>query len=114
MFAERVLNAEYTIDSAGTGGWYAGLALDPRSIAAETEHGIDITAQKTRKMVAGDFERFDLILGMDHSNVDDFGSLTLSGSVERFELFIDHTTGRPRDMPILITAGKMGSRRSTV
>jgi len=108
VLTERGLDGEYTIDSAGTGGWHAGSAPDPRSIAVAAEHGIDITAQQARKVVARDFERFDLILGMDRSNVDDLRALAPQGSAERVELFIGKTTGGPRDVPDPYYGGEDG------
>src|SRR5262245_16293175 len=72
---ERGRGGEVLIDSAGTGGWHAGSAPDPRSIAIAASHGIDISAQKARKVVADDFDRFNLILGMDQSNTDELKAL---------------------------------------
>lgn len=108
VLAERGLDGEYTIDSAGTGGWHAGSAPDPRSIAVAAQHGIDIAAQQARKVVARDFERFDLILGMDRSNLDDLRSLAPEGSVERVELFLGQATGGPRDVPDPYYGGEDG------
>ena len=50
VLAERGLETEFSIDSAGTGGWHAGSAPDPRSIAVALHHGIDISEQKARKV----------------------------------------------------------------
>ncbi len=108
VLAERGLDGQYTIDSAGTGGWHAGSAPDPRSIAVAAEHGIDITAQQARKVVARDFERFDLILGMDRSNVDDLRALAPSGAVDRVELFLGNAKDGPKDVPDPYYGGEDG------
>lgn len=56
------------VDSAGTSGYHAGEAPDPRSIAVMRKHGHDISAQRSRQLKVEDFDRFDLILAMDQSN----------------------------------------------
>ena len=58
-----------TIDSAGTGGWHIGNPPDQRSIETAANHGIDINHQVCRRLTSRDFSTFDLILGMDNSNI---------------------------------------------
>ena len=60
-----------TVDSAGTGGWHAGEAPDPRAIQMAKSKGIDISHQRARKFRIQDFEDFDYILVMDASNFQD-------------------------------------------
>ena len=55
------------LDSAGLGDWHAGEPPDPRAIAVASRHGIDLSGQRARAVVADDFRRFDLILGADRS-----------------------------------------------
>jgi protein-tyrosine phosphatase len=52
-------------DSAGTAGWHEGSPPDPRSIAAAARRGIDIGAQRARRVLGDDFDRFDLLCAMD-------------------------------------------------
>lgn len=59
---------EVEIDSAGTSGWHDGAAPDERSIANAAENGIDISKQRSRKVVLSDFEVFDVLYAMDESN----------------------------------------------
>lgn len=89
----RGMGAGIVIDSAGTGGWHAGSVPDPRSIAIAARHGVDITNQKARKVRPDDFERFDLILGMDRSNVDDLLALAPVGAKGKVHLFLDFANG---------------------
>jgi len=88
-----------TIDSAGTGGWHAGSAPDPRSIAIARHHGVDISGQQARKVLFEDFKVFDLILGMDRSNVDDLRRLAGEASAAKVHLFMDYALGSRRDVP---------------
>lgn len=108
VLAERGIETEFSIDSAGTGGWHAGSAPDPRSIAVALHHGIDISQQKARKVTLADFDDYDLILGMDGSNVDDLHRLAPLGSVARVELFLGHATGRAKDVPDPYYGGEGG------
>ena len=59
---------DWTVDSAGTGGWHSGEGPDARSVATAWEMGIDISRQRARKFVVSDFDRFDHILVMDSQN----------------------------------------------
>lgn len=60
------LNIE--VDSAGTSGWHNGEKPDGRSMANAQENGIDISNQRSRKVVLSDFEEFDILYAMDVSN----------------------------------------------
>jgi protein-tyrosine phosphatase len=64
------LQEEIELDSAGTGGWHVGERPDPRARAAARGRGIDLDSV-ARHVSAEDFERFDLIVAMDASNVAD-------------------------------------------
>jgi protein-tyrosine phosphatase len=87
------------LDSAATSSWEVGSAPDPRSIAVAVRHGVDIAAQRARKVAPEDFSRFDLILGMDRSNVADLKALAPSTTRDRIHLFLEFAEGRPRDVP---------------
>ncbi len=73
--AEGILRAklsnDFFIDSAGTGGWHTGASPDNRSIETAKNYGIDISHQKARKFTVSDFDTFDQIFVMDHSNYKD-------------------------------------------
>lgn len=58
-------------DSAGMIGTHAGESPDLRAQAAMKRHGIDISDLRSRKFRPDDFERFDLLLAMDASNLGD-------------------------------------------
>ncbi|BCH29994.1 protein-tyrosine-phosphatase [Mesorhizobium sp. L-8-10] len=99
---------EFRIDSAGTGGWHAGSAPDPRSIAIAGRHGIDISGQKARRVRPDDFRHFDLILGMDRSNVEELKRLAPADSPGRVHLFLDYALGRDSDVPDPYYGGSEG------
>ena len=70
---QKGLNWE--IDSAGTGNWHIGEQPDRRSIAVARKYGLDISGQSCRQFETADFERFDQILVMDYSNLNDVKAL---------------------------------------
>lgn len=62
---------KFTVDSAGTSGGHKGEAPDKRSIAVANKNGLDISQQKSRKLLKEDFEKFDFLYVMDESNYRD-------------------------------------------
>jgi protein-tyrosine phosphatase len=72
--AEAGLEAEVEIESAGTGGWHVGHPPDERSIAAAKRRGIALDGA-ARRVTPEDFDRFDLLIAMDHQNRDDLRAL---------------------------------------
>lgn len=108
VVSERGLVDGFTLDSAGTGGWHLGSAPDPRSMAVAAAHGIDISMQKARKIVPADFQRFDLILGMDRSNVDDLIAIAPAQTHGRIHLFLDFAAGENGDIPDPYYGGEDG------
>ncbi len=68
MVADAGLDDRVEVDSAGTGGWFAGYPADPRAIAAAAarEYVLDGVARQVR---LSDFDEFDLIVAMDLYNV---------------------------------------------
>ena len=56
-------------DSAGTGDWHVGDPPDHRARKAAERRGYGMAGQYARTTVGEDFNRFDLILAMDSSNL---------------------------------------------
>ncbi|WP_189484422.1 low molecular weight protein-tyrosine-phosphatase [Asticcacaulis endophyticus] len=93
------LSDHFFIDSAGTGGWHIGAAPDKRSIAVAARYGIAIHEQCARKLVHEDFNRFDLILGLDRQNLSDIRRLQTAGSKARVGLYLEQALGLRKDVP---------------
>ena len=74
------LGLSVEVDSAGTSGWHDGAAPDKRSQANSKSHGLNISKQKSRRVVLQDFTDFDLIFAMDENNYQDL--LSLAGKNE--------------------------------
>lgn len=56
------------VDSAGTSGYHSGENPDRRSVSNARKNGVDISKLISRKFTVVDFDRFDRIYVMDHSN----------------------------------------------
>ena len=97
------------VDSAGTNGYHDGESPDRRAQQEMRRHGIDISKQSSRKILQGDFEKFDLILVMDQSNIRDV--LQLAGNRDdwqsKIHMFVDD-----ENVPDPFMAGQMDSVRS--
>lgn len=70
--AEASLDVE--VDSAGTGAWSLGKPPTPESVAAGAAVGLEVTG-RARKVHVADFDRFDIIVAMDRSNLRDLEAL---------------------------------------
>lgn len=64
-------NLDWEIDSSGTGAWHVGEAPDIRARRKSKEKGIDISNLSARQFTQDDFDKFDVILVMDHQNKRD-------------------------------------------
>jgi protein-tyrosine phosphatase len=76
LVAEAGLQEEIELDSAGTGAWHVGEPPDARATEAARLRGI-VLEGAARQVLAQDFERFDLILAMDGSNLHALRQLAL-------------------------------------
>jgi protein-tyrosine phosphatase len=72
------LREQIEIDSAGTGAWHIGELPDPRARTAARARGIELES-RARQVDGEDFERFDLILAMDRSNLADLRRIAPEG-----------------------------------
>jgi len=64
----RGLDADYHIDSCGTGGWHVGQPPHDGSIDIAQQNGLDISEQRSRQVHPGELEQWDWIIAMDASN----------------------------------------------
>lgn len=99
VLQNRGAAGRFLVDSAGTGGWHAGSPPDPRSVEIAARHGIDLTAQRARRIADGDFARFDLVLAMDRSNRAELKARAGGGRLDRIHLLMDFALGEARDVP---------------
>ena len=69
LLLQARLEKAVRVDSAGTHASAAGERPDPRAVAALLRRGYNMGRQRSRRVVAQDFEQFDVILAMDTQNV---------------------------------------------
>jgi protein-tyrosine phosphatase len=62
--------ALFHIDSAGTIGYHAGSLPDERMRQAASRRGYRLDSL-ARQVIREDFSKFDVIIAMDHANLDD-------------------------------------------
>jgi len=65
---ERGLTDQFFIDSAAIGPWHIGDLPDPRMRRCGARHGYHFNS-RARQFSSEDFDRFDLIIGMDQENL---------------------------------------------
>ncbi|EJM99859.1 protein-tyrosine-phosphatase [Phyllobacterium sp. YR531] len=87
------------VDSAGTNGYHTGEKPDSRSIKVAGRHGVDISDQHCRQLVAGDFTRFDLIVGMDQMNITAIERRRPGNATAITGLFYEIALGNAKQIP---------------
>jgi len=70
------------VDSAGTGSWHIGEKPCENSIKVAKLNGIDISNQKARQVKKEDFNKFDLIVGLDDSNISNLKNLGCNNPIK--------------------------------
>jgi protein-tyrosine phosphatase len=69
MTEKAGLADKFIIDSAGTGAWHVGEKADRRMQKHAVKRGYDLTSIGRKFNPKVDFDRFDMIIGMDDENV---------------------------------------------
>lgn len=95
VFREMARDVE--TDSAGTGGWHVGEPPYGPMQAAARARGYDFGDLRARQFTAADFDRFDLIIGMDASNIANMERLRPAGNETPVRLLTDYAPERGMD-----------------
>ena len=97
------------VDSAGTAGYHIGKKPDNRSISIAKKYGIDISQQQCRQFTAKDFEKFDLIYGMDNSNYQNIVALaTNKDDIAKVNLLLHRLNLDNKEVPDPYYGGEDG------
>lgn len=100
LVAERGHEGRIEIDSAGTHGYHEGEPPDARSIEAAARRGVDLSAQRARRVRMDDFEAFELILAMDRGHDKILKRQAPGGAYPRIRMFLDYAPHLgTRDVP---------------
>ena len=68
LVKEEGLQDRIIISSAGVSAWHVGNPPDARMQQTALDHGIHLNS-RARQFQSSDFEKIDLVLAMDHSNL---------------------------------------------
>ena len=93
------LNIDVLVDSAGTIGFHQGNPSDSRSKAAGEKRGYSFKGITSRKVVANDFEEFDLILAADRANLTDLISQCPAHLQYKLALFLSFGDSQYQEVP---------------
>ena len=85
------------IDSAGTHAYHIGNPPDPRAQEAAGRRQINLNSQRARKIKAVDFDQFDYVIAMDHSNYSDLDSLRPGEQHDNLKLFLEYSENFDED-----------------
>jgi protein-tyrosine phosphatase len=107
VLAREGLEEEVFVDSAGTGAWHVGNPPDERAQKSAGLRGLDLSAQRARRISPDDCDAFDYILTMDEDNYSMVFSLCRGSAVVR--PFLDFASGSPeREVPDPYYGGSEG------
>lgn len=87
------LGLAVAVESAGTIGHHRGAGADPGSVAVARHHGIDLTGHRARGVRDSDFERFDLVVALDSSNLADLRRRCPPAHAHKLTRLLDFAAG---------------------
>lgn len=94
IFERRLLDAglvnQVSVDSCGTAAFNIGKSPDPRSIAASTRAGYDISAQIARQIDDEDYARAQYLIAMDRANLGNIQAWAPADFQGEIKLFMDY------------------------
>ena len=97
MLRESGLEDSFTVASSATSGEeiYRGIGnpVYPKAAATLDRHGIPRTPRRATRLVAEDYDRYDLFVGMDSANVRNMRIIFGSDGLGKIRLLKDYTVG---------------------
>ena len=93
------LSSMISCDSAGTHNYHIGEPPDRRSISAARARHITIDDLRARQVCAEDFQKFNVILGLDASHVAFLERMAPKNTNSKIFLFLDYAGLGTRDVP---------------
>lgn len=88
---EKGLDDRIEVDSAGTHGFHIGEAPDVRTQRAAASRHYDLSNMRARKVAGRDLAYFDLVLAMDHSNLEALRRMCPPDKQDRLGLFMTYS-----------------------
>ena len=91
------LASQFKIESAATGREEIGNPVYPPARRKLAEHGISCDGHVARQLTNQDYDKYDLLIGMDSANLRNMYRICGGDPDGKFSLLLDHTT-RPGDV----------------
>ena len=91
------LEDEFFIESAATSTEEIGNEVYPPARRKLAEHGISCKGKTARQMTRGDYDRFDLLIGMDEWNIRNMNRICGGDPEGKIHKLLDYTD-RPGDV----------------
>ena len=91
------LSSQFEISSAATSTEEIGNPVYPSARRKLAEHGIDCTGKTARQLQNSDYEKYDLLIGMDHANLRSMYQICGGDFADKMHLLMDFTN-RPGEV----------------
>lgn len=91
------LSEQFEIASAATSTEEIGSPVYPPARRKLAEHGIDCSGKQARQLIKADYDRYDLLIGMDQANLRNMRRICGSDDGEKMHLLMEYTN-RPGDV----------------
>lgn len=91
------LSHEFEIASAATSTYEIGNPVYPPARQKLAEHGIDCKGKMARQITKRDYDYYDYIVAMDHSNLRNLRNMLGEDRQRKISLLMDYTS-RPADV----------------
>ena len=96
---EAGLGNRVRVDSAATGTSHIGHPPGERAIACAARNGVDISDQRARRLVAEDFDEFDVVLCADRTILHDARIRKPRTAHAQVELMLEWSGAGKKDVP---------------
>ena len=94
MVEKAGLAEQFYIESAATSTEELGNEVYPPAKRKLAEHGISCQGKRARQMKQADYNRFDLLIGMDEWNIRNMNSICGGDPEGKIHKLLDYTTRR--------------------
>lgn len=97
MVKKAGLEHEFLIESAATSTEELGNPVYPPARRKLAEHGIDCSGKTARQLRRRDYEKYDLLIGMDRANLRNMQRICLGDPAGKLRLLMEFTA-RPGEV----------------
>ncbi len=85
------LEQEFHIESAATSTEEIGNPVYPPARCKLAQHGIDCSGKRARQLRSSDYEKYDLLIGMDQANLRNMTRMCGGDPSHKIHLLMDYT-----------------------